>query len=89
MRIAPQFNDVSAFDENGRAIVTINGSKGMIDTNGRFVAPPIYTSVKHYAGSDIYLYAKAPASNAPAGASEIGRMDKTGKVLTTYLGADC
>ncbi len=89
MRIAPQFNDISAFDENGRATVTINGAKGLIDTRGRFIASPIYTSMKHFAGSGVYLYTKAPGPNAPAGASEIGRMDKAGKVLTTYLGSTC
>ena len=86
VKINPQFSELTDFDENGRAVASLGTNTGAIDTAGRYVVNPAYAGLVSLSGTSDYLFMKAGSSGET---EEIGRLDGTGKVLSTVRGAFC
>ncbi|WP_248926243.1 WG repeat-containing protein [Paenibacillus hamazuiensis] len=48
MVIRPQYDDALDFQDNGLAIVQVNGRSGLIDTSGHFADQPVYDSISPF-----------------------------------------
>jgi len=86
IKINPQFSELTDFDENGRAIASLGTNTGVIDMAGRYVVNPAYAGLVSLSGTSDYLFMKSGSSGET---EEIGRLDRTGKVLSTVRGAFC
>lgn len=86
--VNPQFDMLETFDRNGRAVVGVGNMAGLIDETGRFVVNPIYSQLRLMPGSSTYFYQR-PAATSDAGNSEIGWIDRDGRVLTAVRGNMC
>jgi hypothetical protein len=87
VKINPQFSSLQIFDDQSLAIATLGENTGAIDITGKFVINPAYSSIARIPGSRDYLSLKRIAGTDSL--MEIGRLDRTGKVLTTFRGAIC
>ena len=47
-QIPPHYTRVEAFQDNGLAVVTMDGQSGLIDTRGQFIVKPIYDSISPF-----------------------------------------
>lgn len=86
IKINPQFSELQDFNENGRAVASLGNNTGVIDTEGRYIINPAYAGLMSLSGTDEYLFMKTGGSGAT---EEIGRLDRTGKVLSTVRGTFC
>jgi hypothetical protein len=86
IKINPQFSGLDDFDEDGRAVASLGENTGVIDTAGRYVINPAYAGLVSLSGTGDYLFMKSAGTGST---EEIGRLDRTGKVLSTVRGSFC
>jgi hypothetical protein len=88
-RVPPQFDGLGDFDDNGRALAAMGDQWGLIDERGRFAVNPMYATLSPVAGSKDYAFTRAVPMAAVAEAAEVGRIDRSGKVLGFVTGVAC
>jgi hypothetical protein len=89
MLFTPQFAELQAFDSDGTAPARMGDNWGLVNAAGRFVINPVYAQLGRIAGSRELMYVRSSGVQGGAGATEVGRVDRSGRVLSTVRGMFC
>jgi WG containing repeat len=86
-KINPQFDSVQNFYPNGYAIARTGELAGMIDTSGKYLLQPVYSTLFEIPGTERFFFVKPIAGSKDA--AEIGIVDASGKTITDVRGGFC
>lgn len=86
--VQPKYTDITSLGRAGLYAVRDGNQLGIIDASGKVIAQPRYSQVALLQSGD-FFYSRPMVEGNDAGMLEMGRMGRSGKVLTTVRAAAC